>query len=259
MKKKKKNSRFQKSTLVLLAVAVVLLAGSAIGSTRAALTYFSENYAAQMNTPKIGVALLENGEEVANDSDEEVANDSDEEVKSLLTGLTEDGAKFQLGREYKEELAVRNTGTIDQYVRVTIYKYWMTPETEEQESVKDTTLSPSYIDLQMAEGNGWIEDAGARTTERSVWYYTEPLAVGATTPALSDTIQIDNAVASKVSESTAMEDGKQVTTTVYAYDGYTFQVKAEVDAVQNHNAQAAIKSAWGVDAAMSGSTITSVE
>lgn len=251
MRKKKRNSRFQKPTLILLAAAVLLLAGSAIGSTRAALTYFSENYAAQMNTPKIGVALVENGEEVA--------SDSDEEVKPLLTGLTEDGAEFQLGREYKEELAVRNTGTIDQYVRVTIYKYWMTPETEEQESVKDTTLSPSYIDLQMAEGNGWIEDAGARTTERSVWYYTEPLAVGATTPALSDTIQIDNAVASKVSESTAMEDGKQVTTTVYAYDGYTFQVKAEVDAVQNHNAQAAIKSAWGVDAAMSGSTITSVE
>ena len=31
------------------------------------------------------------------------------------------------------------------------------------------------------------------------------------------------------------------------YDGYSFQVEAEVDAVQTHNAQDAIKSAWGVD------------
>lgn len=245
MRKKKRNSRFQKSTLILLAAAVLLLAGSAIGSTRAALTYFSENYAAQMNTPEIGVSLVENGKVVATDG---------EEGEALLTGLTKDGAEFQLGREYQEELAVQNTGTIDQYVRVSIYKSWENPKGD-----KDTTLSPAYINLHMTEGSGWIEDAGARTTERSVWYYTEPLAVGATTPALSDTIQIDNAVASKVTERTTMEDDKQVTTTVYAYDGYTFQVKAEVDAVQNHNAQAAIKSAWGVDAAMSGNTITSVE
>ena len=33
----------------------------------------------------------------------------------------------------------------------------------------------------------------------------------------------------------------------YKYDGYTFHVDAEVDAVQTHNAKDAIKSAWGVD------------
>lgn len=31
------------------------------------------------------------------------------------------------------------------------------------------------------------------------------------------------------------------------YDGYSFNLDAEVDAVQTHNAKAAIKSAWGVD------------
>ena len=55
MRNRKKNSRFQKSTAALLAVAMILLAGSAVGSTRAALTYFSDNYSAQMNTPELGV------------------------------------------------------------------------------------------------------------------------------------------------------------------------------------------------------------
>ena len=40
--------------------------------------------------------------------------------------------------------------------------------------------------------------------------------------------------------------GETITTT-FAYDGYRFNLKAEVDAVQTHNAEDAIKSAWGVD------------
>ena len=35
---------------------------------------------------------------------------------------------------------------------------------------------------------------------------------------------------------------------LFAYDGYRFYLKAEVDAVQTHNAAEAVKSAWGVDA-----------
>ena len=33
----------------------------------------------------------------------------------------------------------------------------------------------------------------------------------------------------------------------YTYNGYTFTLDAEVDAVQTHNAKDAIKSAWGID------------
>lgn len=240
MKNRKKNSRFQKSTVALLAVAVILLAGSAIGSTRAALTYFSENYSAQMNTPEIGVTLVENGDKVAADGEE----------GKLLADLQD----VKLGQKYTEELAVKNTGDIDQYVRVRIYKSWT-----DKEGNKDTTLSPSYIELNTLTGNGWMEDETARTTERSVWYYTSPVKSGTTTSPLSDTIRIDNAVATKVSEESHEEDGKVVTTKVYAYDGYTFNLTAEVDAVQNHNAADAIKSAWGVDVTMSGDTITSVK
>lgn len=241
MKNRKKNSRFQKSTIALLAVAVLLLAGSAIGSTRAVLTYYSDNYSAQMNTPEIGVTLVENGNDVASDG---------EESGSLLADLKD----VTLGKKYTEELAVKNTGDIAQYVRVRIYKSWA-----DEKGNKDTTLSPSYIELNTLPENGWLEDESARTTERSVWYYTSPVAAGSTTPLLSDTIRIDNAVATKVSEKSYESAGKIVTETVYAYDGYTFNLTAEVDAVQNHNAADAIKSAWGVDVTMDGDTITGVK
>ena len=234
----KNNSRFQKSTIALFAAAAVLLAGSAIGSTRAALTYFSDTYSAQMETPRIGVTLMENGETAA----------TDQQQGSLLTGLSD----VKLGQEYAEEITVKNSGEIDQYVRVKIYKSWTNAE-----GVKDTTLSPSYIDLNFT-GDGWIEDESSRTTERSVWYYTEPLAEGAVTSPLTDTISIDNALATKVTETTHEEGGKLITEYVYAYDGYTFNLTAEVDAVQDHNAADAIKSAWGVDVTMSGTTITGV-
>ena len=63
MKKKKKS--FPKVTVLLLAAAAVLLVGSGVGSARAALTYYSENYSVQMNMQSIGVSLTENGDVVS--------------------------------------------------------------------------------------------------------------------------------------------------------------------------------------------------
>ena len=47
-------------TMVLFAVAVVMLLGSSIGGTRAALTYYSETYTSRLQMYDIGVTLLEN-------------------------------------------------------------------------------------------------------------------------------------------------------------------------------------------------------
>jgi hypothetical protein len=117
--------------------------------------------------------------------------------------------------------------------------------------VKDTTLSPELIDLNLVTGeNGWVVDTQASTSERTVLYYTKVLAVGESTPSLSDTLRIDPAIGTKVVETieTEVVGGKtyQTVTYVYEYDGYTFHLEAEVDAVQTHNAEAAIKSAWGI-------------
>ena len=41
------------------------LAASALGSTRAALTYFSDNYTAQLEVSHIGVTPVENGKDIS--------------------------------------------------------------------------------------------------------------------------------------------------------------------------------------------------
>ena len=45
---KKKRTPLGGLTVALLSASVVLLAGSTVGSARAALTYYSENYGAQV-------------------------------------------------------------------------------------------------------------------------------------------------------------------------------------------------------------------
>ena len=73
------------------------------------------------------------------------------------------------------------------------------------------------------------------------------LQAGTSSSALSDTLMIDSSVLERVKTNvTATNDGKVITLD-YDFDGVRFVMEAEVDAVQTHNAQDAIKSAWGVD------------
>lgn len=237
---KKKKFPFRVTTAVLLSASAVLLIGSAVGSTRAALTYYSDNYSAQMTVSNIGVSLLENGETVSR-RDYDSNGEWNETSGALLADLQEE--TIVPGKEYDEALAVSNSGSIDSYVRVILNKSWT-----DSEGSTDPNLSPELIDLNLLTDNGWIIDEDASTAERTILYYTNILPAGETTPALSDTVRIDPAVADKVTEEvTTDENGYKTITFTYAYDGYTFELEAEVNAVQTHNAQDAIKSAWGVD------------
>ena len=119
MKKKKKS--FPKKSALLLTASALLLIGSTVGSTRAALTYYSENYSAQIEMQNIGVSLLENGDVV---SSQDFTSKNQQEVKDgeLLTGLLGKNEKFAPGKKYKEELSVQNSGNIDTFVRVILTK-----------------------------------------------------------------------------------------------------------------------------------------
>lgn len=237
---KKKKFPFKITTVALLSASAVLLIGSTVGSTRAALTYYSENYSAQVTVSNIGVSLLENGEIVSR-RDYNTNGEWNETSGTLLADLKDQAVAP--GKSYPEELTVQNSGSIDSYVRVILTKSW-----KDSEGNKDTTLSPDLIDLDLQTGNGWIVDEKASTPERTILYYTQQVGAGETTPALSDTVRIDPAVANKVEESvTTDENGYRTITYTYAYDGYTFELEAEVNAVQTHNAEDAIKSAWGTD------------
>ena len=245
MKKKKKS--FPKKPALVLTAAALLLVGSTVGSTRAALTYYSENYSAQMNMQSIGVSLLENDKVISNR--DYVSNNKWKGTSEgdLLTDLLGKDDTFTPGKKYNEAISVKNSGTIDTFVRVIITKSWQNEEGE-----KNTELSPDLIELNFLTDNGWQVAKDQSTTERTVLYYTKAVTAGDTTPALSDTLRINPSIASDVTKS---EKGKTITYT-YKYNSYTFHVDAEVDAVQTHNAKDAIKSAWGVDVNVSDDETT---
>lgn len=247
MKKRRQSSRGKNLTYVLLALAVVLLLGSAVGSTRAALNYYSENYTAQIRVSQIGVSLVENGEVVSSrdyDKDHWVTStnngdgDSAEAYGVLLQNMLKKDEKLALNKEYEEKLSVRNSGTIDEYVRVRIYKYWM------RDGKKLPELSPKLIDLKLVNEGRWVKgpnDTGEG--ECTELYYKGILPGGEETALFADGIRIDG----QVSLAAKKDIVGNIITTTYKYDGAEFHVDVEVDAVQTHNAQDAIKSAWGID------------
>lgn len=226
------------ATVVTFLLAAGLLLFGSINGARAALTYFSETYASQVQMYDIGVTLQENGEKISwRDYSGEADGVWNENTGALVQNMLAEGESLQVGKTYKEELNVLNSGTIDQYVRVSVYKYWV-----DEDDNKLQNLSPALIDLHFTNlGTDWLEDETARTDERTVLYYNKLLPRDAETPLFADKLTINGAVAVPTVERLA--DG--TIKNVYAYNGAKFIIEAKVDAVQDHNAEDAVLSAWG--------------
>ncbi len=226
MKKLKKMIASPVTTIAAFAVAAGLLLFSSVGGARAALTYFSDDYAANIQLHEIGVTLVENGAPVEGE---------------LLKGLLAEGEELKLGTAYQEQLNVYNSGVINEYVRVSIHKYWVDSEGE-----KIRTLSPELIGLNLVNlGTDWLIDQEASTRERTVLYYNKLLASQSETPLFADKLTIDGSIADRVGETRETSGGYTTITVTYEYDGARFCIEAKVDGVQEHNAQDAIWSAWG--------------
>jgi len=214
------------TTLAAFGLAAGLLLFSSIGGARAALTYYSETYSSRIQMYEIDVMLVENERQVEGE---------------LLKDMLPEGETLKPGKVYKEELSVYNSGMIGQYVRVSLYKYWM-----DEAGEKLVTLSPELIDLHLVNlGTDWLVDEEASTRERTVIYYNKVLATETETPLFADTLTINGDIAAKVSQTTETKDGYTTIHTVYDYDGVRFALEARVDAVQEHNAEDAAWSAWG--------------
>lgn len=263
MKKKKKNrSKGTYTTAILFAVAVLLLLGSVAGSSQAALTYYSENYSAELQMFDIGITLVENDQDVSYRKYAQRDDKWEEGGIGLLTNMLYTGPNgeqeaLQLEKKYDEALCVKNSGNIDEYVRVIIYRYWVDEEEESDGTLvpvekrrKRVDISPDYIklfpwnEMETAQGrtpsyNGWVMDKAASTRERIVLYYTGILRTGKTTPTFMDALAVSKDVEERfrITE----KDGK------YIYGNEEFVLDIEADGVQTHNAEDAIKSAWGID------------
>lgn len=226
--------------VLLLGASAALLLLSTVGSTRAALTYYND-YAVEVSVSSIGVSLMENGKVVSHRNYDNNAWSSDG-TGTLLSGMLEEGEKLKPGKTYEENLSVFNSGAIDTYVRVILTRSWV-----DAGGNKDTSLTPALIGLELGQ-DGWYVDEKASTPERMILYYTRPLASGQSTPDFCRGVTIDPAIGAKVTKNETLdESGNRIITTECAYNGYQFRLEAEVDAVQTHSGEDAVKSAWGVD------------
>lgn len=226
--------------IVAAAMAMAVIIG--VGRARAELTEWSDVYTARMAQDDIGISLIENGKVVSSRNYDTSSQDGSWSTTGdsiLLSDLPE---KIVMNQAYQEEIQVANSGTIGEYVRITIRRYWLTPAGEEVPvEVKQTALKPELIEINLVDGTGWLHDTAADTDERMVFYYSSLLGSGETTGLLTDTITINNEVAQYLTQT---KTGNKIVTT-YDYDGYQFCLEATADAVQEHNAQDAATSAWG--------------
>lgn len=229
-------------TAVLFALALLLLGSGTVGGARAALNIQSEYYNSEVELYDIGVALIE---KQADNSFKAVAG------KNALMGATsqiaaavKNDGKLRVGVKYPEVLAVRNTAEINEYVRVSVYKYWI-----DEKGNKFPEMDSDWIKLDFVTGEGWSIDStpGSSTEERTILYYEYALAPGEESTPFLSSVLIDNSLVNKVKESQETIGDKTVIKWEYIYNGKQFCIDVIVDSVQDHNAEQAKISAWGVN------------
>ena len=222
-----KGTNLSKRTMALLTAGMVLLGAG--GVTLAVPNITSDNYDAQLDQDVLEVQLLEDGTHVGSDDD---AN------PGAIYGSID---KVEPGKAYDDVISVKNVGA-DAYVRVIVRKYW----TDSESGEKALDLTPSMIMLKPE--SDWKEVTSADQPEYYIYYYQNILKHD-DEATLFKTLRIDPKVKTDGMEITETKKGnKTIITYTYTYDGVSFGVEAEVQAVQTHNGKAAIKSVWGVDA-----------
>ena len=247
-------------TAVAFTAAAGLLIFSSVGGTQAALTYYSENYNTRFEMYDIGVTITENGNRI---SYRDYIPGSDYQWDTsrgmLLQNILADGEEFKLGKAYKTNLAITNSGmntgkSVDTYSRVIVYKYFAKMD-DKGNMTKLPGLDPDLIEIKYCNlGTDWILDTQYSTPERTVLYYNKLLKVGDSSPDFIESIKVNDILATKVTQTvgTRTENGKTYTTltTTYDYDGVVFVLEAVVNSIQSHNAEKAAKSVWGRDIAI---------
>ena len=150
--------------------------------------------------------------------------------------------KLLPGKTYPEVLAVRNTADINEYVRVSVFKYWL-----DENGNKFADMNSDWIELGFVTDGKWSIDKGSSTEERTVLYYSDPVAPGKETTEFLESVTINDVILTKVSQSTSVQNNVTVIKTTFIYNGKQFCIEVLVDGVQDHNADQAKLSAWGVN------------
>ena len=232
-------------TGALFAVALALLLLGSIGGTRAALTIQSEYYNSEVEVLNIGVALVEKDTDgvfqVVSGKDALMGENTP--IGKAVKIENSESKKFYVGKKYPETLAVRNTADIKEYVRVAVYKYWL----DEDGTTKNYEMDSDWIKLGFVTSGNWSIDGESTTKERTVLYYSEPIAPGEDTTEFLESVTIDPKATKKITKTEVVEGNVTKISWTYDYNGKQFCLEVYVDSVQDHNPDTAKVSAWGVN------------
>ena len=274
---KKIRSEMSKRSLALLVAAALFLGAGTFAAAKTVLDIRSEYYRAHFYLNHLQVHLIENGKDVCERAGHKNDLDSGSKVTGELAttlgyehkdGSAEKLGSIEPGKLYKEEIAAQNGSDIDEFVRLTVRKYWMEPKKDSDGNVvkddngdpvlvKSSKLKPSRIHLYYKGKEGynssaWTLNKKEQTTESNTYYYKKDLDPGAVSSLLFDKVSIDKEIIDlgKVNETTeTYADGNKTKTVYkyeYQYDDCVFFIEADVQAIQTHNVNDAIKSQWGV-------------
>ncbi len=252
--------KLSRKTIIPLAIALGLVLGGAAGAFAlgsSGLAFESEDYTAEFYLNHLQVHLLENGRDVCGgqntlDGASKVSGDLVQYLGYENTGEGEKLGSIEPGKLYREEIAAENGLDVPIYVRMTVKKYWMITDSDGQPVEKATELTPDMIRLtsgkQEYNKDDWFLNESESTDEQKTYYYKGQVEPEGQTSPLFDSLVIDDAVMVK-EELPPEKNEKTGVTTIrykYKYNGYAFYVKADVQAIQTHNANDAIHSQWGV-------------
>ena len=245
---KNNRNKFSARTLALFAAAILLMSTGGFWGTRAALNAVSPNGDATLETNAIDIDM--------------VGADN----KALDTeNIMSDVKKVIPGSNYDKGIKVQNKAA-DAYVRVVVQKYWKDAKGNKTNEIEPTQImllngGKDITDDKWTSGGGWIRSKDESTAETEVFYYSSMLKSGATSDPLFTAVRVDEKVLSKVTTNPPQQgkdENHTIITYKYKYDGYSLCISAEAQAVQTHSAVKAMKSLWGVDASMSGDSITGI-
>ncbi len=243
-------------TMILLIGAVLLCAiglTGAVGATQASLNYESEQYQARMGQTHLGVALLEQS---GAEADATVVNVGDEGSRlgfegsrdgKLMQRTTGEGDATRLtvlgvdkqmipGKAYTEKIFAQNASDMDEYVRLTIRKYWA-----DENGNKLYNIAPDFLKLIVLEtptNSKWAWSEAESTPEMDVYYYKGVLPAREVSSNVIESIKLDPMIANVGDALKATNNGN---------GNVQVCLSAEVDAVQTNHVADAVKSAWGVD------------
>ncbi len=221
-----KNNRTSRllGIVAILSLAVMIMSGAQIIYTRAALKPATAVYRGDFELDHIDVILLENHEETGGELIKQLSN-------------------LDPGKEYEEVISAKNGSDTDEYVRLIIRKYWS------DSSEKLVELDPELIVLSHKgkeyNSEAWVENPAEATAERKVYYLRKILPGNTESAELFDTIMIKGEIMDKYEIETIKEGDSTITRMIYQYDGYYINLEAEVQSIQQTEADDAAVSVWG--------------